>query len=239
MAEILFVGVAALVASMVAGVSGFGGAVILLPVLVAAFGARDAIVVLTVAQLAGNGSRVYFNRDDLDTAVLKRFALGAVPLALIGGAAFAALPVAILTRVLGAFLLAAVIWRHTVGCPAGGFSVERFTTIGAVFGFLSAIVGSIGPVMAPFFLAYGLAKSAYIGTEAACTVTIHVAKLIAYGGGGALANGAVLSGLALAPVMIVGSLAGKRILDHLPKRAFVAIIELVLVGSGALLLLRG
>lgn len=45
------------------GHTGFGGAVLLLPVLIAAVGARDAVVVLTVAQLAGNGSRVLFNRD--------------------------------------------------------------------------------------------------------------------------------------------------------------------------------
>lgn len=240
--EIVLVGVAALAAlaaATIAGVSGFGGAVILLPVLVAAFGARDAIVVLTVAQLAGNGSRVYLNRQDVVGQVLKRFALGAVPLAVLGGAVFVAVPAGLLTRALGVFLLAAVVWRHTAGKPTARFDVRRFTPIGAIFGFLSAIVGSVGPVMAPFFLAYGLVKSAYIGTEAACTVVMHITKLVTYGGGGILAGDAILTGLALAPIMVAGSLAGKRILDRLPERAFVIIIELVLVTSGALLLLRG
>jgi len=236
--EIVLVAVAALVAATVAGVSGFGGAVILLPVLVAALGARDAIIVLTVAQLAGNGSRVYFNRDDVDPRVLKRFAVGAVPLALVGGAVFVTVPAGLLTRALGLFLLAAVVWRHAGGRPRGQFDVRRFTPIGAVFGFFSAIVGSVGPVMAPVFLAYGLRKSAYIGTEAACTVVMHVTKLIAYGGGGILVGNAILTGLALAPIMVVGSFIGKRILDRLPERAFVTLIELVLVASGTLLLLR-
>jgi uncharacterized protein len=65
-AEVVLVAVAAFVAATIAGVSGFGGAVVLLPVLVAVFGARDAIVVLTIAQLVGDGSRVCFNRDDVD-----------------------------------------------------------------------------------------------------------------------------------------------------------------------------
>ncbi|GAB3179870.1 hypothetical protein GCM10027162_32930 [Streptomyces incanus] len=42
------------------------GGVLLPPVFVAAFGTRDAIAVLTVAQPAGNGSRVWFNRREAD-----------------------------------------------------------------------------------------------------------------------------------------------------------------------------
>jgi len=146
-AEVALVALAAFAAATIAGVSGFGGAVVLLPVLVAAFGARDAIVVLTVAQLLGNGSRVYFNRDEVDPLVVHRFALGAVPLALVGGVVFATLPAGALTRALGAFMLAAVAWRRLRPRPATGFPPERFTVLGAAFGFLSAIVGRVGPVM--------------------------------------------------------------------------------------------
>ena len=111
--------------------------------------------------------------------------------------------------------------------------------LGAAFGLLSAIVGSVGPVMAPFFLAYRLVKAAYIGTEAACAVVMHVTKLVAYGGGGVLGRSAALAGLALAPVMVAGSWTGKRVLDRLPERAFTLIIECVLVASGGLLLIEG
>lgn len=54
-----------------------------------------------------------------------------------------------------------------------------------------------------------------------------------------LAAVAVFTGLALAPVMVVGSWAGKRILDRTPEHVFVVLIEAVLVISGLLLLLRG
>jgi len=71
---------AALVASTLAAVTGFGGAAVLLPVLVAVFGVRVAIPILTVAQLIGNGSRVWFNRTELDLGVVRWFALGGIPL---------------------------------------------------------------------------------------------------------------------------------------------------------------
>src|SRR5579863_10106598 len=83
---------AALFASTLAAVAGFGGAAVLLPMLVVVFGVRDAIPILTVAQLIGNGSRVWFNRHDLDWIVVAWFALGGVPMAILGGILFAHAP---------------------------------------------------------------------------------------------------------------------------------------------------
>jgi uncharacterized protein len=68
------------IAATLAAVAGFGGAAILLPVLVATFGVREAIPILTVAQLVGNGSRVWFNRQELDRRVVAWFAVGGVPM---------------------------------------------------------------------------------------------------------------------------------------------------------------
>ena len=230
---------AALLASTLAAVAGFGGAAVLLPVLVAVFGVRDAIPILTVAQLVGNGSRVWFNRREVALPVVAWFSVGAVPLALLGGVLFATAPLGALKRVIGAFLLLTVIWRHAPGAPTWRPSARAFAGLGALFSFISALTGSVGPLMAPFFLAYGLVKGAYIGTEALATVVMHVVKLGAYAGMAILTGRAVIAGLALGPIMIGGSYIGKRIVDRLPEKVFVAIIELVLVGSGAWFLVGG
>lgn len=230
---------AALVASTLAAVTGFGGAAVLLPVLVAAFGVRQAIPILTVAQLIGNGSRVWFNRRELNWRVVGWFALGGIPMALLGGYWFAKAPLTALTRLLGAFLLLVVVWRHVRPKRPQPFPAPVFAGIGAGASFLSALLGSVGPVMAPFFLAYGLVKGAYIGTEALSTVVMHVTKLVAYRQTAVLTRSGVLLGLALGPIMISGSFLGKRIVDRLPERVFVAMIELVLVVAGLIFLFRG
>jgi len=235
----LLLGGAALLASTLAAVAGFGGAAVLLPVLVAMFGVRDAIPILTVAQLVGNASRVWFNRREVTVPVVGWFALGAVPLALLGGLLFAAAPLGALKRLVGAVLLLMVVWRHVPRAAAWRPPVRAFVGVGAVFSFVSALVGSVGPLMAPFFLAYGLVKGAYIGTEALATVVMHVTKLAAYQGAAVLTLPAVGVGLALGPIMIAGSYAGKRILDRMPERAFVVVIELVLVGAGGWFLIAG
>ncbi|HEV2223663.1 MAG TPA: sulfite exporter TauE/SafE family protein [Candidatus Acidoferrales bacterium] len=229
---------AALLASTLAAVTGFGGAAVLLPAIVAVFGIREAVPILTVAQLIGNASRVWFNRAEVNWRVVGWFALGAVPFALLGGFLFAKAPLAALTRLLGAFLLLIVVWRHLRPKPKS-FPVASFAGIGAGASFLSALLGSVGPIMAPFFLAYGLVKGAYIGTEALSTVVMHIVKLIAYRQTAVLTLSGALIGLGLGPVMILGSFLGKRILDRLPQKVFVAIIEGVLIVAGLFFLVRG
>lgn len=224
--------VAALFASLLAAVAGFGGAAILLPILVWAFGVRDAIPLLTIVQLVGNGSRVWFNRRELDLPVVGWFALGAVPLAIAGSIVFATAPAPFLKRLLGVFLLITVAYRHTRLGREARVGLRGFTGVGAVFGFLSALLGSVGPMMAPFFLAYGLVKGAYIGTEALSTVVMHVVKLGVYGGYSLLSFTSVGIGLAIGLVMIVGSYVGKRILDRIPERVFPILIEAVLIIVG-------
>lgn len=231
--------VIALIASTLAAVTGFGGAAVLLPVLVALFGMRAAIPILTVAQLIGNGSRVWFNRRELNWKVVGWFAVGGVPMALVGGYLFATAPLAGLTRLLGGFLLLIVVWRHLRPRLARPFPTVAFAGIGAGSSFLSALLGSVGPIMAPFFLAYGLVKGAYIGTEALSTVVMHVTKLVAYGQTSILTVSDGLIGLGIGPVMILGSFLGKRIVDRLPEKVFVQIIEAVLIIAGVTFIIRG
>lgn len=235
----LVVGAVALLASTLAAVTGFGGAAVLLPVLVIAFGVRDAVPILTVAQLIGNASRVWFNRRELDYRVVGWFALGGVPFALLGGLLFALAPLAGLTRLLGLFLLLVVAWRRLGPRTTVRPPLRAFALIGAAGSFLSALLGSVGPLMAPFFLAYGLVKGAYIGTEALSTVVMHVTKLVAYRGAAVLPSASILAGLAIGPVMVVGSWTGKRIVDRFPEHVFVLLIEVTMTAAGLLFLIRG
>ena len=238
-ADLLLLGAGAFVASTLAAVAGFGGAAILLPILVPMFGVRDAIPILTVAQLVGNLSRVWFNRRELELPVVGWFALGGVPAALAGGFLFASAPLSFLTRLLGIFLIAVVIYRHSGERGARRLPLSAFPVIGAVFSFLSALLGSVGPIMIPFFLAYGLAKGALIGTEALATVVMHVTKLVAYGSAAVLTTAGLLLGLAIGAIMILGSFVGKILLDRLPEKIFLYLVEATLVVAGLNFLLRG
>lgn len=237
--ELCILAFTALLASTVAAITGFGGAAILLPILVWLFGMREAIPILTIAQLFGNGSRVWFNRAAVDYRVVSWFSLGAVPLSILGGLLFAKAPLSVLTRLLGAFLVVIVFVKHSRRRLPFHPTLRQFAVIGAASSLLSALLGSVGPLMAPLFLAYGLMKGAYIGTEALSTVVIHVFKLVAYWQSDLLNSRAWTAGVLLGPIMISGSFIGKKIVDTLPEKVFVLVIDATLITAGALFLIKG
>ncbi len=233
------IGGAALAASTLAAVAGIGGAAIMLPVLVWVFGIRDAVPILTFAQLMGNLSRVWFNRTELSLPVVKWFGLGAVPAAVVGGLLFATAPAGALVRVLGMFLLLMAAYRHTPWGKKTRIRLRGFLPLGAISGVISALVGVVGPFMAPFFLAYGLVRGAYIGTGALATVVMHITKLGVYGGYALIDLNISLVGVAIGSVMFAGSYLGKQILNRVPEARFPLIIDAVLLAAGLLFLIRG
>ena len=227
---------AAFALAWLSAVAGFGGGVLLLPVFTALFGLRTAVPVLTLTQLFSNGSRVWLNRHHLQWPIIARFALGAVPFALAGGLLLAAAPLAPLKRLLGVFLLAVVAWRRLNPHPRPP-TARAFIGIGAASGLGSALLGSVGPLTAPLFLAYGLVRDAYIGTEAGCALTMHLTKLVAYGAGNLLNRHALLLGAVLTPATVAGAWIGKRTVNRISDRLFVILVETGLVTAGLLFLL--
>ena len=236
---LLLIAVAAFMASTVASVAGFGGSAILLPVLVPAFGPRDAVLILTIVQLGGNLSRVAANGSEVALPVVGWFALGAVPFAVLGGAAFASAPLGVLTRLLGVFLIAMVVWRHTGRPVRGEMPLRAFAVLGAVSSFVSALIGTTGPLLVPFFLAHGLLKGAFIGTEALATVVIQVGKVATYAAAGVFTVTAVTAGVAIIPVVVLGSFVGKRVLRGLSDETFVRIVEGTMIVAGAFFIAGG
>lgn len=230
---------AALLASTMAAVTGTGGGILLLPVMVWMFGVRDAVPMYAVAQLIGNVSRVWLNLKEIRFRIFGWFSLGAVPLAVLGAVMFSVAPPEVLTRLLGGFLIAIVIARRAGKFDLKGRSPRWFVLIGGVFAFISALLGSAGPFLAPFFASFGLMRGAYIGTEACATAVMHITKLSTYQAAGVLSATALLVGVVLGPVMVIGSWLGKRVLDRLSDRVFMLMIDVIVLGFGTLFLVRG
>ncbi|MDX6375303.1 MAG: uncharacterized protein QOD98_4291 [Nocardioidaceae bacterium] len=227
--------VAAFLLAVVSAIAGFGGGVVLLPVFVALFGLRVAVPVLTLTQLASNGSRVALNRRRIDRRLVGWFALGAVPCAVGAGLVFATAPLAALERLLGVLLVVVVVWRRLRPRPPR-LSSRAFVAVGAASGLGSALLGSVGPLTAPFFLARGLVKDAYIGTEAASAVVMHAAKLVAYGVGALLTVRVLVLGAVLAPATMLGAWVGRHVVRRISEGVFVVVVEIGLLVAAALLL---
>jgi uncharacterized membrane protein YfcA len=227
----------ALVGSIIGGVAGFGAGVVLLPVAAWTLGIRMAVPVLTVTMLLGNMSRLWWSRGETDRRVTLRFLAGAVPATALGTTLFVAASSDSLSRIIGGFLLASVPLRRLLSMGHWRVRLVHFPLIGAVFGLLSSTVVAIGAALTPFYLAYGLRRGAYIATEAVCAFSMHVTRGAVLAGYRLLTGEVVLIGLVLGSVMFAGSWIGRRLLDRMSDRVFLAVIEGLLVVMGLQFLL--
>jgi uncharacterized protein len=227
----------ALVGSIIGGVAGFGAGVVLLPVAAWTLGIRMAVPVLTVTMLLGNMSRLWWSRGETDRRVTLRFLAGAVPATALGTTLFVAASSDSLSRIIGAFLLASVPLRRLLSMGHWRVRLVHFPLIGAVFGLLSSTVVAIGAALTPFYLAYGLRRGAYIATEAVCAFSMHVTRGAVLARYRLLTGEVVLIGLVLGSVMFAGSWIGRRLLDRMSDRVFLAVIEGLLVVMGLQFLL--
>ena len=239
MIKIAAVVVATAIGFTIAGVAGFGGGVVALPVLVWVFGVREAIPILAISQLFSTTSRVWLHRDTIDWPVVRYFALGALPFSVVGSFIFIAIDTTVLVRILGVMMLLFVVYTRM---PLGrNFNMKLwgFVPLGATTGFGSAFLGIPGPFAAVFYLAYGLAASAYIGTSSLGMGLVQIPKLIIFGTGDLLTLRVLLMGLGLGVIAAAAAYLGRIILRRVPEKVFPRLITTMLLVSGVVFLVRG
>lgn len=236
--QIALVAFAALFASTIAGTTGYGIGLTLLPVFSLVLGTRTAVPIVAIVQLASNSSRSAVHRKQLDTKSALWFASGAVPGALVGSWLFAHFPIHGLSIAVGIYLLIIPLLRRKFS-HAFKIPPAAFLPVGFLSSVISGLIGIVGPLCAPFFLALGLTKGAFIGTEAFASIFTHISKLIGYGANHVLTSKEVWIGLAIAPITWVGAWIGKHIANRLEHHHFTNLIDLVCLVFGVIMIWRG
>lgn len=235
-AALLFAG--AFVAAAVSGAAGFGGALLLLPLLVATVGVTHAVPLLTVAQLIGNLSRAGFGFSEIRWRPVGLFLLGAAPLSVLGALSFVELPKAWVTRAIGASLLAFVILKLT-GVLRLKAGPATLIVGGGVVGFLSGLVGSAGPLGAAVFLSLGLPPVAYVASEATTALAMHGLKALIYQHFIALDRDFWILAALMGVAMVLGTWSAKRVIERMPQQRFERWVATLLVLVAGYMLVVG
>ena len=227
----------ALVASLVAGVAGFGAGIIMLPIIALTVGVRAAAPVLTVTMLLANAGRIWWSRREMDVGVAARYLAGAVPGTFIAVVIYAGATGQSLGRAIGVFLLASVPFRRLLTSTRVRVRLAHFPLLGGVIGVISAVVVTTGPLTTPFFLAYGLRRGGFIATEGLCGLGMSIARAVGFARYALLGWDTVALGCVLGATMLAGSWIARRLLDRMSDRVFLLIIEAMLVVMGLQFLL--
>lgn len=223
-------------AATVSGAAGFGGALLLLPILTNLLGVKSAVPILTIAQLWGNASRVWFGRTEIKWRPVIYFIITAIPFSIIGGLFFVDLPKRFILVGIGILLIAIVILRR-LKITRFNFGDKGLLLGGALTGFLSGLAGSAGPLGAAFFLGLDLPALSYIASEAVTAIAMHVTKTIVYQKYALIGVQELGYGMLLGVGMILGSWTGNKIIQRLPREKFVLLVEILLIVSAIQLML--
>ena len=228
----LFIGlfVASWLAATISGAAGFGGALVLLPLLSQWLGTTAAVPILTMAQLWGNASRAWFGRLEIQWRPVLYFISTAVPCSVSGSLLFVDLPKQLILRGVGGLLVSIVLLRR-FNVTKFNFGNKGLFVGGALTGFLSGLVGSAGPLGAAFFLGLDLPGVAYVASEAMTALAMHVTKAIVYQRFALIGPKELALGMLLGVAMILGSWTGKQIIERLPKEKVVVLVEVLLLVS--------
>jgi len=230
--DIALVLIVGLVAGTIGGIVGFGSSIMLLPVLVIAYGPRLAVPIMAIASVMGNLARILAWWRAVDWRACAAYSITAIPCAALGARTLLALPPKWVEVALGLFFLAMIPTRRWL--IAHDLRVNRWhlAMAGGLIGFLTGIVVSTGPINAPLFLAYGLTKGAFIATEAAGSLAVYISKAIAFRTLGALPAEVLVQGLVTGSSLMVGTMFAKRFVLHLGPQHFRFIMDALLLVSG-------
>ncbi|WP_430910770.1 sulfite exporter TauE/SafE family protein [Methylobacterium sp. sgz302541] len=229
---LVFILVVGLVAGVVSGIVGTGSSIMLVPVLAAVYGPKEAVPIMAVAALIANVSRVLAWWREVDGRAFAAYAGTGAPAAVLGARTLLVLPPRAVDIAIGLFLLAMIPARHAFAARFVRLSLAQVALAGALIGFLTGIVVSTGPISVPVFVGYGLAKGAFIGTEAAGSLAVYAAKTLTFRGFGALPADLLAKGLVVGGSLMAGAFIAKPFVMRLSPDLFRRVMDGLMLVSG-------
>ena len=228
----LFILAVGLVAGTLSGIVGTGSSVMLMPVLIYAYGPKQAVPIMAIAAVMANLSRILAWYREVDWRACAAYSIPAIPAAALGARTLLALPSRIVDIFIGVFLIAMVPARHWLARHHLKLSLPQLAIGGAAIGYLTGIVVSTGPLSVPLFLFYGLTKGAFLATEAASSLGIYVSKSVTFERFGALTPEIALKGLIAGSSLMFGAFVAKRFVLRLEPEGFRRLMDAIMIAAG-------
>ena len=230
--------IASFLAAAISGSAGFGGALLLLPLLVSTVGVTQAVPLLTVAQLIGNISRAAFGFHEIRWKPVAFFLAAAIPLSALGAFSFVRLPRELVVRCIGVTILLFVVLKY-MGVltlkPSKGLLIAG----GGAVGFLSGLVGSAGPLGAAVFLVLALPPVSYIASEATTALVMHGVKMLVYRQFIFLDRTFWLLAVSIGGAMVLGTWSAKRVIELIPRDKFQQYVSILLAAIALYMAIHG
>jgi uncharacterized membrane protein YfcA len=227
-----------LATSVLSGVVGMAGGMVLMVVLVAVTPVATAMILHGAVQATANGSRTWFLRRHVVVSVLPPYLFGTA----VAVAAFLALSVvpdaAVVLILVGLFPYLGRLTRHLAGLditrPGTAFICGALVTAAQL------LAGASGPLLDVFYLNAPLDRYQVIASKALTQTIGHLLKIIYYGFVVGVSSEAPLWLIVTAmATAVLGTRIGTRLLDHVDEHNFRRYSGWVILAIGAFCVIKG
>lgn len=217
-----------LVAGVLSGSVGFGGGMVLLPVITYFYGVEIAVPVSTIAQMVSNLSRAAMGWREIHWRQVMWFLIPALPFTALGALGFSLVDKTLMTRLLCIFLIIFSIMklRGKLHLPSGH---RTMLLGGSLTGFVNGLLGISGPLSSAVFLTLDLAPVAYIASEATAAAAMHIVKAITYGKFDLMDWHIFLNGLFIGCAMMAGNFIALHAIRYVHKKIYQRIVAGMMV----------
>jgi uncharacterized membrane protein YfcA len=224
--------------SMLSGIFGMAGGLVLLGILLLILPVGTAIAVQGAIQLIANGSRAFFSRAYIDLRVLAIMTAGLVTAAICLFILRYTPDLATVCITIG--LLPILLWIPQSWLALDASKPHHAFICGLLGGGINLAVGVAGPTIDMFFIRTPMDRRTIIATKAAAQVVNHAAKIAFYWSATATLAPFEWAAIALAvPFAILGTSAGHWVLQRLTDANFKRWTRLIVTAIGIYYLARG
>jgi uncharacterized membrane protein YfcA len=236
---IIYLTILTILASGVGTITGFGTSTIMIPVLLIFYPLPQTLLLVGIIHWFGDIWKLALFRHGIRWKLLLAFGVPGIITSFLGASLAFSAPEGLLSRILGGFLLAYVVFLFVN--PTFRMKQSNFTAVtgGTLSGFLAGIFGIGGAVRSAFLSVFDLPKAIYITTTGGIALFIDSSRLITYYQRGTRLESILLLGLfALIPASFLGARIAKSIVDKIPQKYFriVLAVFILLVGIKLLIL---
>ncbi len=236
----LAVAAAAVLGGAIASIAGFGIGSTLTPLLATAVGAKLAVAAVSIPHVIGTAVRFWLVRGHVERQIFVWFGITSAVGGLAGALLHAYASSRALAVVFGCLLIFVGVSELTGLMRHARLGRRAAWVAGAVSGVFGGLVGNQGGIRSAALLAFDTKKEAFVATATAVGLVLDGARLpvyIATERAGLLSMWPVIA-IATAGV-VAGTLAGMRLLDHVPERLFRRVVSILLLALGLWMVAAG
>ncbi|WP_410509178.1 sulfite exporter TauE/SafE family protein [Methanosarcina hadiensis] len=236
--EIIFIALLTLLASLIGTLVGFGISTIMVPILLMVFPLPQTLLFVGIIHWFNDIWKMLLFRKGIRWKLFLAFGLPGIFTSFIGSSLSLRIPQEVLSRALGVFLIAYVLFITFNQTFKLSQRLSVAASGGALTGFFAGIFGIGGEINAVALNAFNLEKAVYIATVGAISFMIDSTRIATYITGGTRLDSEILSGfLIFIPASLIGAAAGRKGIEKIPQERFRSFIAIFIFLFGLKLVL--